>query len=102
MFVSVDCENGQDMSYELFYNSSSGTSITTCVVNGTDCSDGVCRHEVQNNTADSRCQPPVPQFNGGSVILTMTTRNIGYNVTRTISELYIVYNSCKNEVIIKN
>ena len=76
MFVSVDCENGQDMSYELFYTSSSGTSITTCVVNGKDCSNGVCHHELQNNIADSRCQPPVPLFNSESVTVTVTARNI--------------------------
>ena len=43
-------------------------------MNGIECSDGVCHHELQNNTADSRCQPPVPQFNSESV--TVTARNI--------------------------
>ena len=78
MTVSVDCTNGQDIraNYELVYTSSSATSITTCVVNGTDCSNGVCRHELQNNTADSRCQPPVPQFNSESVTVTVIARNI--------------------------
>jgi len=47
-----------------------------CVVDGTDCSNGVCYHQLQNNTAYSRCQPPVPQFNSESVTITVTTRNI--------------------------
>jgi len=76
--VSVDCANGQDIraNYEISYTSSSGTSITTCVVNGTDCSDGVCHHELQNNTADNRCQSQVPQFNSESVTVTVTARSV--------------------------
>jgi len=75
--ISADCANGQDIiaNYELSYTSDSGTSITTCVVNSTDCSDGTCRHELKNNTADSRCQPPVPQFSSESVTVTVTARN---------------------------
>ena len=90
--VSVDCPNGQDIGaiYDLSYASSSGTFNTTLVVNQTGCSNGTCRHELQNNS----------QFDGGNVTLTMTTRNISYNVIRTISELFIVYNSCKNNEVI--
>ena len=63
--MSPDYANGQDIraSYEISYNNSSGTSITTCVVNGIDCNNGVC-------------QPPVPQFHGESVNVTVTSRNI--------------------------
>ena len=87
--VSVDCANGQDMSYELSYNRSSRTSITSCVVDGTDCNNGVCFHELQNNTADSRCQPPVPQFNSESVTVTVTARSaVGISsVSRNVSKL---------------
>ena len=94
MSVSADCANGQDIraSYEISYNNSSGTSIATCVVNGIDCNNGVCHHELQNNTADYRCQPPVPQFHGGeSVTVTVTSRNIvgrsNPSVSRSIGEL---------------
>ena len=78
MNVSVDCANGQDIraSYEISYTDCSGTSITTCDVNGTDCSNGTCHHEPQNNIADSRCQPPVPQFSNEIVIVTVTAENI--------------------------
>ena len=91
--VSADCTNGQDIraGYELSYTSSSGTTITTCVVDGTDCSNGVCRHELQNNITDSRCQPPVAQFNSESVTVTVTAGNIvgrsNPAVSRSISEL---------------
>ena len=76
--VSADCVNGQDIraSYELSYTSSSGASITTCVVDGTDCSDGVCYHELQDNVTDSRCQPPVSQFSNESVTVTVTAGNL--------------------------
>ena len=95
--ISADCINGQDIraSYELFYTSSSGTSITTCVVNGTDCSDGVCRHELQENVTDIRCQPPVSQFNSESVTVTVTAGNIvgrsNPSVSRSISEFFIAF-----------
>ena len=84
--VSVDCGNDR-ASYELFYTSSSGTSITTCVVNGTDCSNGTCSHELQNNIADNRCQPPVPQFNNESVTVTVTAENI-VGRSNSTSELF--------------
>ena len=76
--ISENCANGQDIraSYELSYTTDSGTPITTCVVNRTDCSNGRCRHELQNNTADSRCQPPVSQLNDESVTVSLTARNI--------------------------
>ena len=91
--VSADCVNGLAIraSYELSYTSSSGASITTCVVDETDCSNGVCRHELQNNIRDSRCQPPVSQFNSESVTVTVTAGNIvgrsSPAVSRSISEL---------------
>ena len=91
--MSADCSNGLAIraSYELSYTSSSGTSITTCVVNGTDCSNGICRHELQNNVTDSRCQPPVSQFNSESVTVTVTAGNIvgrsNPAVPRSISRL---------------
>ena len=93
--VTADCANGQDIraSYEISYNSSSGTSITSCVVDGTDCSDGVCHHELQDNTTDSRCQPPVHQFISESVTVTVTARNIvgrsNPAASRSIRKFYV-------------
>ena len=84
--------NGQDIRarYELSYNTVSGILITTCVVDGTDCSNGRCHHELQNNTADSRCQPPVSQFSGEDVTVSVTARNIvgrsNSSVSRSIGE----------------
>ena len=97
MNVSVDCANGQDIraSYEISYTDCSGTSITTCDVNGTDCSNGTCHYELQNNTSDSRCQPPEPQFNSEyvTVTVTVTARNIvgrsNPAVSRSIGELSV-------------
>ena len=76
--ISENCDNGQDMraSYELSYTSDSGTLNTTCVIDWTECSNGTCRHVLQNNTADSRCQPPVSQLSGESVTVSLTARNI--------------------------
>jgi len=90
--VSEECTNGRDIraSYELSYTTDSGTLSTTCVVNGAECSSGVCHHELQNNTADSRCQPPVSQFSGEGVTVSVTARNIvgrsNPAVSRSISE----------------
>ena len=94
--VSEGCANGQDIraSYELSYNTVSGTPITTCVVNGTECRSGTCRHDLQNNTADSRCQPTVSQFSGEDVTVSVTARNIvgrsNPAIPRNISEFLIV------------
>ena len=93
--VSENCTNGQDIraNYELSYNTESGTPITTCNVHGTQCSNGMmlCRHVLQSNTEDSRCQPPVSQFSGDGVTVSLTARNIvGRSnpvVSRIISEL---------------
>ena len=76
--VFEDCLNGQDIraSYELSYTTDSGTLNTACVVNGTECSNGTCRHVLQNNTADSRRQPPVSQFSGEGMAVSVTARNI--------------------------
>ena len=88
--ISEECASGQDISYELSYAADSGTHITTCVVNGRECSNSTCHHELQNNTADSRCQPPVPQFSGEGVTVSVTSRNIvgrsNPTVSRSISE----------------
>ena len=90
--VSEDCTNGRDIraSYELSYTTDSGTHITTCVVSGTECSSGLCHHELHNNTADSRCWPQVTQFNGEGVTVSLTGRNIvgrsNSTLSRNISE----------------
>lgn len=88
--VSKDCVNGQDItaSYELTYTTDSSTPIATCIVNGTECSNGTCHYELHSNTADSRCQPQVSQFTG-SVNVSLTARNIvgrSIAVSRRISE----------------
>ena len=76
--ISDNCLNGQDIraNYELSYTTECGTPITTCVVNGTECSNGRCLHELQSDVADSRCQPPVFQFSGVDVIVSVSARNI--------------------------
>ena len=90
--VSQNCLNGRNIraSYELSYTTDCSTLITTCVVDGTECSNGTCRHVLQNNTADSRCQPPVSQFNGEGVTASVTARNVvgrsNPAVSRSISE----------------
>ena len=88
--ISESCTNGMDISYELSYTTDSGTLITTCVVSGRECSNGTCYHELQNNTVDSRCQPPVSKFSGESVTVSVTARNkVGRSnsaVSRSISE----------------
>ena len=94
--VGEGCVNGQDIraSYELSFTTDSGTLNTTCGVDGTACSSGTCRHELQNSTADSRCQPPVSQFSGEDVTVSVTARNIvgrsNPAVPRIISEILIV------------
>ena len=90
--ISEDCANGQEIraSYELSYTTTSGACIATCVVNGTECSSGTCHHQLQNNIANSRCQPPVSQFSGESLTVSVTARNIAGRskpaVSRSISE----------------
>ena len=97
--VSENCLNGRNIRpvYELSYNTYCGTPIATCVVDGTECSDGVCRHELQSNTADSRCQPPVSQFSGEGVTVSVTARNIvgrsSPAVSRNISEFFHSFSS---------
>ena len=78
MTVSEDCANGRNIraSYEIFYTTDSGTVNTTCVVNGAECNNGVCHFELQSNSADSRCQPPVSQFSGEGVTVSVNARNI--------------------------
>ena len=93
MTVSEDCANGRDIraTYELSYNTGSGTHISTCDVDGTECNNNKCHHELQSNTANSRCQPPLSQFSGESVTVSVTARNIvgrsNPAVSRIISEL---------------
>jgi len=90
--VAEDCANGRDIraNYELYYTSASGTLNTTCVVDGTECSNSKCHHELLSNTADSRCQPPVSQFSGESVTVSVTARSIvgrsNSSVSRSVSE----------------
>ena len=97
MTVSEGCANGRDIRavYELSYTTDSGTLITTCVVSGTECSDGICSHVLQNNTADSRCEPQVFQFSEGEgVTVSVAARNIvgrsNPPVSGRISEFLIV------------
>ena len=98
----MGCANGQDIraSYEISYTSSLGTSITTCVVNGTDCRNGVCRHVVQNNITDNRCQPPVSQFNSEGVTVTVTAGNIvgSSSVSTNLSEFSIAVRPVAGDV----
>ena len=104
MTISGNCAIGQNIraSYELTYVTDSGTPIATCVVNGTDCSNGTCRHELRNNTADSRCHPPVPQFSGEGVTVSVTAKNMvgesNISESRSLSEfilhlLWVFYNN---------
>ena len=92
--ITENCANGQDTraNYELTYTTDSGTLIATCILNGTDCSNGTCHHELQNNTADRRCQPPVSQFNDESVTVSLTARNIvgesNTSESRSLSEFF--------------
>ena len=97
--VSMDCIGGQDIGadYEIIYTSSSGTFITTCVVNGTDCSNGVCRNQLQNNITDSSCQPPLPQFSSENVTVTVTARNI-VGRSNSTSELFMALLCSRNEI----
>ena len=78
MTISIDCTDEQDIrgSYELSYATDSRTLNTICAVDGSECINGVCHHELQNNIVDSRCQPPVSQFTSESVTVSVTARNI--------------------------
>ena len=76
MIISEDCSNGQDIYYDVIYTTDSGALSTTCVVSGTECNSGECRHELQDNNTDSRCQPPVSQFGGENVNVNVTAINI--------------------------
>ena len=90
MTVINGCEDEQGTSYALTYSAGFGTLLTTCVVNKTECSNGTCHHELHNNTVDSRCQPPVSQFSGEGVTMSVAARNIvgrsNPAVSRSISE----------------
>ena len=95
--VSEDCVNGRGIraSYELNYTTDSGSHITTCGVNATECNNGICHYELRSNTADSRCQPPVSQFSGEDVTVSVTARNIvgrsNSSVSRSISEFVCLF-----------
>ena len=97
MTVTEDCVNGQGISasYELNYTTDSGTHITTFFVNGTECRNGICHYELHSNTEDSRCQPPVSQFSGEDVTVSVTARNIvgrsSSSVSRSISEFSFIF-----------
>ena len=88
--ISKQCVSGQDISYELSYATDSSTHITTCVVSGRECSNSTCHHELQNNTADSRCQAPVPQFSGEDVTVFVIAQNMvgrsNSGVSRSVSK----------------
>ena len=88
MTVSENCTSGQNIraNYELSYTTHSGTHFTTCIVDGTECSYGRCYHELQNNPTDSRCQPPVFQFDGEDVNVSVTARNIVGKSSPAVSE----------------
>ena len=92
MIISENCTNGQGIraSYELSYNTATGTLYTTCVVDGTECSSGTCHHRLKNNTADNRCHPPVSQFSSEIMTMSLVSRNIvgrsNPAMSRTISE----------------
>ena len=94
--ISEDCINGKDIraSYELTYYTATGTLNTTCTMNGTECSNGKCYHQLENNIADNRCQPPVSQFGSETVTMSIAARNIlgrsKYPKSRIISESYEV------------
>ena len=90
---SEDCADGQDIraNYELSYKTHSGTLNTACDVNGIECCNSTCHHELQNNTLDNRCLPPVSQFSEGEgVTVSLTAKNIvgrsNPAVSRNISE----------------
>ena len=94
--ISEDCINGKDIraSYELSYITATGTLNTTCIMNGTECSNGKCHHQLKNNTADNRCQPPVSQFDSEAVTLSVAARNIlgrsNFAKSKIISESFDV------------
>ena len=101
MTISENCTNVQvQANYKLSYNTESGSPITTCYVDGAECSNGtmLCHHVLQSNTEDSRCQPPVSQFSGDGVTVSLTARNIvgrsNPAVSRIISELCEVEAQC--------
>ena len=102
MTISQGCTNGWGITanYELTYNTVSGTPITNCLVNGSECSNGKCHHELQNNTADGRCLPPVSQFSDEGVNVSVTARNIvgksNPAISRIISELCEVEPQCRH------
>ena len=86
--ISVNCPSGQNIraSYELSYTTDSGTLTITCVVDGAECSNGRCHHELHNQTADNRCQPPVSDFNNvHDLTVSVTTRSIVGRSNPTVS-----------------
>ena len=94
--ISKDCTNGRDIraSYELTYITATGTLNTTCIMYSTECSNNKCRHQLKNNIADNRCLPPVSQFSGEAVTMSVAARNIVERsnpaVSRIISESFEV------------
>ena len=94
--ISEDCINGKDIraSYELTYNTATGTLNTTCIMNGTECSNNKCHHQLKNNIADNRCQPPVSQFGSEAVTMSVAARNIlgrsNFAKSKIISESFDV------------
>ena len=74
--ISPNCTSGQNITSDYGLTFDTDIDTTTCDVNGTECSNGTCSHELQNNIADNRCQPPVSQFSGEGVTVSVTARNI--------------------------
>ena len=57
-------------------------------MDGAECSNGICRHELKSNVVDSRCQPPVSHFSGESVTISVTARSIVGRSNSTLSNRF--------------
>ena len=94
--ISEDCINGKDIraSYELIYITATGTLNTTCIMDGTECSNGKCHHQLKNNIVDNRCRPPVSQFGSEAVTMSIAAKNVlgrsNFAKSRIISESFEV------------
>ena len=64
-------------------------------MDGSECSNGICYHELQSNVVDSRCQPPVFQFSDESVTVSLTARSIvgrsNSTMSNSFSELSVIW-----------
>ena len=57
-------------------------------MDGSECSNGICHHELQSNVVDSRCQPPVFQFSDESVTISVTARSIVGRSNSTVANRF--------------